>query len=134
MPQKRIATDSGAGDASIVAFVQPPTSTPLFRSISRVKLRSSIHHPHASNRHNSPTHADPRQEPGFLRDLRLGFALLPSDPSHVRTSDTLNKPPLRHTFTYKNADFGYPRCWPRSDVCYGEPPGMYANEHGKEER
>lgn len=56
------------------------------------------------------------QEPGFSREVRLGFALLPQDQSRVRSSDSLCKPPLRHAFDYKNADFGYPRCWPRATV------------------
>lgn len=56
------------------------------------------------------------QEPGFSREVRLGFALLPQDQSRVCSSDSLCKPPLRHTFDYKNADFGYPRCWARAVV------------------
>ncbi|CAN0547295.1 unnamed protein product, partial [Ectocarpus sp. 12 AP-2014] len=46
------------------------------------------------------------QEPGFSREVRLGFALLPQDQSRVCSSDSLCKPPLRHAFDYKNADFG----------------------------
>lgn len=73
------------------------------------------------------------QEPGFSRKMRLGFALLPADSSRVRSCDTMTKPPLQHLFNHRNADFGYPRCWLRSEVLYGDVGQKYMTEHGEEE-
>ena len=66
--------------------------------------------------------------------MRLGFALLPADASRIRTSDSRSKPPLRHAFTYKNADFGYPRCWVRQEVLEGDAAAMYLNGNGESRR
>ena len=65
--------------------------------------------------------------------MRLGFALLPADPSRIRTSDCRSKPPLRHAFTYKNADFGYPRCWVRQEALEGDAAAMYLSNNGEGE-